>query len=55
MCKLWSLRQMESFLKDLIDKSGKNGGLIIVVKMPDKVGIKDMQAMLKSVAEYGRY
>lgn len=55
VCKLWSLRQMESFLKDLIDKSGKNGGLIIVVKMPDQAEIEDMQAMLKSVADYGRY
>jgi hypothetical protein len=54
-CKLWSLSQLESFLKDLIDKSGKNGGLIIVVKMPDKVQIKDFQAMLKSIEEYGRY
>jgi len=54
-CKLWSLSQLESFLKDLIDKSGQNGGLIIVVKMPDNVQIDDMQAMLKSMAEYGRY
>jgi hypothetical protein len=54
-CKLWSPGQLESFLKDLIDKSGKNGGLIIVVKMPDKARMEDMQAILKSVAEYGRY
>jgi hypothetical protein len=54
-CKLWSLGQLESFIKDLIDKCGKNGGLIIVIKMPDKVGIEDMQAMLKSIAEHGRY
>jgi hypothetical protein len=54
-CKLWSLGQLESFIKDLIDKCGENGGLIIVIKMPDKVGIEDMQAMLKSIAEHGRY
>ena len=54
-CKLWSLGQLESFLKDLIDKSGKNGGLIIVVKMPDKARIEDMRAMLQSIKEYGRY
>ena len=54
-CKLWSLSQMESFLKDLIDKCGKDGGLIIVIKIPDKAGIEDMQAMLKSISEYGRY
>jgi hypothetical protein len=54
-CKLWSPGQLESFVKDLIDKCGKNGGLIIVIKMPDKARIEDMQAMLKSIREYGRY
>lgn len=54
-CKLWSMTQLESFIKDIIDKSGKDGGLIIVVKMPDKVRVEEMQAMLQSVKEYGRY
>jgi hypothetical protein len=54
-CKLWSLSQLESFIKDLIDTSGRNGGLIFVIKMPDKVRVEDMQAMLKSIKEYGRY
>jgi hypothetical protein len=54
-CKLWSISQLESFIKDLIDKSGKDGGLIIVVKMPDRVRIEDMQGMLQSVKEYGQY
>ncbi len=54
-CKLWSLSQLESFLKDLVDKSGRNGGLIIVVKMPDNVQTKDFRNMLKSIEEYGRY
>jgi hypothetical protein len=53
--KLWSIAQLESFIKDLIDKGGKNGGLIIVIKMPDNVRIEEMQAMLQSVKEYGRY
>jgi hypothetical protein len=54
-CKLWSLSQLESFLKDLIDKSGKDGGLIIVVKMPDRVPVQDFKNMLKSIEKYGRY
>lgn len=54
-CKLWSMTQLESFIKDIIDKSGKDGGLIIVVKMPDKVRVEEMQALLQSVKEYGRY
>jgi dihydroorotate dehydrogenase len=54
-CKLWSLGQLESFVKDLIDKWGKDGGLILVLKMPDNVQIEEMQAMLNSIKEYGRY
>ena len=53
--KLWSLGQLESFIKDLIDKSGKNGGIILVIKMPDKTRTEDMQVMLKSIKEYSRY
>ena len=55
VCKLWSIGQLESFIKDLIDKCGSNDGLIIVIKIPDKTRIEDMQAMLKSIKEYGRY
>jgi hypothetical protein len=53
--KLWSLNQVESFVKDLIDKCGKKGGLIIAIRIPDKAQTKDTQAMIKSLHEYGRY
>jgi len=53
--KLWSLGQLESFIKNLMDTCGKNGGIIFVIKMPDKTRIEDMQAVLKSIKEYGRY
>jgi hypothetical protein len=53
--KLWSLNQVESFVKELIDKCGKKGGLIIAVRMPDKAKTKDIQAMMRSIHEYGRY
>jgi hypothetical protein len=46
---------LESFVKDLIDKCGKNGGLFILMLMPDRTQIEDMQALLKSIKEYGRY
>jgi len=54
-CKLWTLSQLESFIKDLIDKSGKNGGLILVIKKPDRAAIEDMRAMLQSISDYNRY
>jgi hypothetical protein len=53
--KLWSLNQVESFVKALIDKCGKKGGLIIAIRFPDKAQTEDIQAMLKSLREYGRY
>jgi hypothetical protein len=53
--KLWSLNQVEAFVKDLIDKCGKKGGLVIAIRMPDKARIEDMQAMLNSIKAYGRY
>jgi hypothetical protein len=54
-CKLWSLGHLESFMKDLIDKCGRNGGLGVIMRMPDKARIEDMQAMLKSIKEHSRY
>lgn len=53
--KLWSLSEVESFIKDLIDKCGKDGGIIIASRMPDKARTKDIQAMMKSLREYARY
>jgi hypothetical protein len=53
--RVWSLRQLESFVKDLIDRCGKKGGLIIVLRMPDNARTEDMQAMLNSIKDYGRY
>lgn len=53
--RVWSLSKLESFLKDMIDKCGKNGGLMIAVLIPNNARIADIQAMLKSVREYGRY
>ena len=54
-CKVWSLNQLDSFLKNVIDTWGKKSGLIIVIQMPDKTPVKHMQAMLKSFKEYSRY
>ena len=49
------LGQLKSFIKDLIDKCGINGGLIIIIKMPDNTRIEGMQAMPQSIKEHGRY
>ncbi len=53
--RIWPVSKLESFLKDTIDKCGKNGGLILAVLIPNNAKLEDIQAMLKSVKEYGRY
>ncbi len=53
--KLWSLQQVESFTRDLIDKCGKKGGLLLDIRLPDKAKTEDIRAMLKSINEYSRY
>ena len=53
--KLWSLNEIESYTKDLFDKIGGQGGLILDLRLPDKAKKEDIQAMLKSIKEYIRY
>jgi hypothetical protein len=53
--KVWSLNQLDTFLRDVINTWGKKPGLMIVILIPDKAPAKDMKAMLKSFKEYSRY
>jgi hypothetical protein len=53
--KLWSINQLELFLKDMVDNVGQGGGMILVVRVPDKAPLKDLQAMLAKFKEYSRY
>jgi hypothetical protein len=53
--KLWTLNQLDTFLRDMVKVAGKKGGLIMLIMMPDNASVKDMQALLKSFEEYSRY
>jgi hypothetical protein len=53
--KVWSLNQLQSFLKDSVDTWGKQTGLLIVIMIPDRTLVKDMQGLLKWFKEYARY
>jgi len=53
--RIWPISKLESFLKNAIDKCGKGGGLMLAVLIPNNSKIEDIQAMLKSIKEYGRY
>jgi hypothetical protein len=53
--KLWSLQEVEKYTKELIDRCGKGGGLMLDIRLPDKAKAADIQAMMKSINEYSRY
>jgi hypothetical protein len=53
--KVWSLADMENYTKDLIDKCGKDGGLLLNIRVPDGGTRDDVRAMLESIKEHGRY
>jgi hypothetical protein len=53
--RVWLLARLESFLKDIMDKCGANRGLILAVLIPNNAKMEDVQAILKSVKEHGRY
>jgi hypothetical protein len=53
--KVWSLREVESYTKELIDNCGEGGGLLLNIRLPDKAKTADVRAMIKSINEYSRY
>ena len=53
--KVWTLNQLQAFLKDVIDTWGKQPGLIVVIMVPDRAPLKDLQNMMKWFKEYSRY
>jgi hypothetical protein len=53
--KVWSLHQLDTFLRDCVNTWGKKPGLMIVIQIPDQAKAKDMRAMLKSFKQYSRY
>jgi hypothetical protein len=53
--KLWSVQEVEEFTKDLIDKCGKGGGIIVEVRLPDKGGPVEFKKLMNTLREYGRY
>lgn len=52
---VWSLQEVEKCVKELIDKCGKGGGMMLIIRLPDKGTTKGVQAMLESIKEYARY
>ena len=53
--KVWSLSEIETYTKNLIDKFRGKASLILNMRMPDKGTREEMAAVLDSIKEYGRY
>ncbi len=53
--KVWSFNDVESFTKDLIDKCGKGGGLMLHMRLPVKGPKEQYKTLMKHLREYGRY
>jgi hypothetical protein len=53
--KIWSLREVEKYVRELIDRCGRGGGFQINLRLPDKGTAEDFKAMLDSIREYARY
>jgi hypothetical protein len=50
-----SIQETKDYYRDLFDKCGKGGGLILRMVLPQKASIKDLQAMVESIKDYCRY
>lgn len=53
--KVWSFNDVESFTKNLIDKCGKDGGLIIHMRLPVNGTKEQYKGLMNRLREYGRY
>lgn len=53
--KVWSFSEVEAFSKDLIDKCGKGGGLMLHMRLPAKGTKEQYQNLMNNLREYGRY
>jgi len=53
--KIWSLREVEKYAKELIDRCGKRGGVMLAMRLPDKGTTEEYRKMLESIREYSRY
>jgi hypothetical protein len=53
--KVWSFNEVEEFTKNLIDKVGKGGGVMLDVRLPDRGTKEGYQKLMNSIREYARY
>jgi hypothetical protein len=53
--KLWTMQEVLDCTKDLIDKVGKGGGVMIDVRLPDNGSPEDCAKLMDQIREYGRY
>jgi hypothetical protein len=52
--KVWSLREVEQYSKEVIDRCGRGGGFILNLRLPDRGTTAEYNTVLDSIREYGR-
>jgi hypothetical protein len=50
-----SIQETLDYYKDLFDKCGKGGGLILRMILPQSASVEDLKKMLKQIRDYCRY
>jgi hypothetical protein len=53
--KVWTFNDVESFTKNIIDKCGKGGGLMLHMRLPVNGTKEQYQKLMKSIREYSKY
>jgi hypothetical protein len=53
--KLGTVKEIEAYNKQMIDKYAGDGGFILSVRLPEKSNKEELQAMINSIKEYARY
>jgi hypothetical protein len=53
--KVWSLREVERYTKELIDKFRGRASLLLNIRLPDNGTREEMIAVIDSIKQYGRY
>ena len=53
--KVWSFNDLETFTKELVDKCGKGGGLIIHMRFPAHGTREQFKTLMNNLREYARY
>ena len=50
-----SAREVVEYYNDLFDKHGKDGGLMLNIRLPDRASVEEISGMVSAIREHCRY